>query len=130
MASSRTHYDKKTKDHVVSMVRDRKMTIEEACKEYKCQPYQVLAWIGDAVLRDGEGPPQKSPALRPVPAVVPSLPSSAEGDMIRSLYAVDPSSSIDPGLARAVGEWWLRVRLPERLREEAARLASNGNSHK
>lgn len=127
MASSRTHYDKKTKDLVVTMVRERQKTIEEVCKEYKCQPYQVLAWIGDSVLRDGEGPQRAAPTpLRSVP--LPS--SSVEGDMIRSLYAVDPSSSIDPGLARAVGEWWLRVRLPERLREEAARLANSGNSQK
>lgn len=102
------------------------MSIEEVCKEYKCQPYQVLAWIGDAVLRDGEGPLSAQPA-RAAPTAVPSVPSTVDGDMIRSLYAVDPTSSIDPGLARAVGEWWLRVRLPERLREEAARLASNGN---
>lgn len=126
MASSRTHYDKKTKDRLVSMVRSKEMSIEEVCKEYKCQPYQVLAWIGDAVLRDGEGPLSAQP-VRAAPTAVPSVPSTVDGDMIRSLYAVDPTSSIDPGLARAVGEWWLRVRLPERLREEAARLASNGN---
>lgn len=104
------------------------MSIEEVCKEYKCQPYQVLAWIGDAVLRDGEGPPQKQQASRPMPvSTAPAGSSTTNSDMIRSLYAVDQASSIDPGLARAVGEWWLRERLPERLREEAARLASNGN---
>lgn len=119
MAKSRLHYDAKTKDRIVSLIKSKKVSIPEVCKEYKCQPYQVLAWIGERALRDGDAPmaalPRVAPATAATPFVAAPLPNTADTSLMEALTSTDFAATMDPTLAQAIGEWWLRVRLPQEL---------------
>lgn len=122
MAGRRKVYDRKTKDLVVKLVQTRKLSVKEASDKYEVQPFQVLAWIGESALRDGEGPPAP-----PAPTVSPA-PDVHTGDtgLLKALSDEAAGSTIDPSLAQAIGEWWLRNRLPKELAKADGN--SSGNS--
>lgn len=120
---SRQNINSSIKAQVVQQLKAGKITMDAVVDKYKVQPYQVYAWVGQGMLK-GEVTPQTVPAQTVQPQSVevrqqatdqvsrPTLSNTIER---LSLTEVSQHSSIDPELARLVGEWWLRERLPRRL---------------
>lgn len=114
MAGRRKVYDRKTKDLVVKLVQTRKLSVKEASDKYEVQPFQVLAWIGESALRSGDTPTEHPRVLS---AGLPPAPDVHTGDtgLLKALSDEAAGSTIDPSLAQAIGEWWLKNRLPKEL---------------
>lgn len=121
MAGRRKIYDRKTKDLVVKLVQTRKLSVKEASDKYEVQPFQVLAWIGESALRSGEGPPEP-PA--PTVSTVPDVHTGDTG-LLKALSDEAAGSTIDPSLAQAIGEWWLKNRLPKELAKADGNTSGN-----
>jgi transposase-like protein len=106
-------YDAKLKELVARRVQVHEMTVKEASDKYDVQPFQVLAWIGEYTLRKGEVPAASTPAAAPS-SPAPDVHTGDTG-LFKALTDEAASSTIDPSLARVIGEWWLKNRLTKEL---------------
>lgn len=118
--TSRQTISPSIKSQLVKQLQSGQVTMDVICDKYKVQPYQVYAWVGQGMLKGELSPPEapKDQALQP-PIAPDSRPTQDNIIERLRLTRLDPTNSaIDPDLARVVGEWWLRERLPQRLAAE------------
>lgn len=112
MAAARKLYPNALKDSVASDITTHAKTMEQVCKEHDIQPYQVYAWIGERAMK----PPVSTTDATQTHHIPAAL--RAEMEAMAPQDQRSPSRvAIDPELARRVGEWWLTVRLPQRLKD-------------
>lgn len=107
----RQTYDKALKDSVAQAILGHTKTVDQVCKEHEIQPYQVYAWVGERALK---------PSAEGEETQRHHIPAALRDAMAAGVPPNGTSSQpakIDPELARMVGEWWLTVRLPQRLKE-------------
>lgn len=92
--TARKSWDMETKRRVVEALLARRTSIEDACREYDLQPYQVMAWVGQVQL---------------------AQPSSGATGTFKALSQaelhVNGAMIEDPDLAKIIGDWYIRTQL-------------------
>lgn len=118
--TSRQTISPSIKSQLIKQLQSGQVTMDVICDKYKVQPYQVYAWVGQGMLKGELSPPEAPKAEALQSPIAPDSRPTQDNIIERlRLTRLDPgNSAIDPDLARVVGEWWLRERLPQRLAAE------------